>query len=247
MMKLLLFVFAVLMNLSAHAIVNGEKALPGDATAKHTVAITDEKLENCSGTLIAKNLVLTAAHCETRGEMMYVAFGLEVSENNMAMVDRRPVVNYRIVKGAHKVDYENDEFNYKDLMIVEFEGGLPEGYEPAEIAAEDFEVSNGDSIIVAGYGVTHGYHQTGDGFLRKAQVVVSDAQFSESEVQTDERRRGSCSIDSGGPAFVSVNGKLQLWGVISRGDENCRKYGVYTKISYYRDWVISVIQELAVN
>lgn len=246
-MKLFLSTFAVLVSLSAHAIVNGEKALPGDAIARHTVAITDEELENCSGTLIAKNLVLTAAHCETRGVMMYVAFGIEVSENNMSTVDRRPVVNYRIVKGAHKVDYENEELNYKDLMIVEFEGGLPPGYAPAEIAPADFELANGDSVIVAGYGVTHGVRQTGDGFLRKTEVSVSDAQFSESEIQTDERHRGSCSIDSGGPAFVSIDGKLQLWGVISRGDEDCRKYGVYTKISYYSDWVMDVIQELGQN
>jgi hypothetical protein len=243
-MKLLLVLSLIFVSTPAFAIINGEKVVPGDATAKHTVAITDDKLENCSGTLIAPNLVLTASHCETLGTMMYVAFGLEVSEQNMTTVDRRPVVNYKKIKGSHKVDYETQDLDYKDLMIVEFEGPLPKGYAPAEILADDTFLKNGDSLIVAGFGVTHGFKQTGDGYLRKTRVVIDDINFSETEVQTDERHRGSCSIDSGGPAFVAINDKLLLWGVISRGDENCRKFGVYTKISYYREWVNSVIEEL---
>ena len=228
------------------SIINGDMVKAGDPIASHIVAITDNQWENCTGTIIANNLVLTAAHCETAGVAMYVAFGLEVSERNIKTVDRRLVRTYRLVPGHKDIDFESQDTDFKDMMIVEFEGGLPEGYKPAEFLSDSSVLKNGVSVILAGYGVTNGVEQTGNGFLRKTHAPIADVDFAETEVITDERRRGTCSIDSGGPAFVGVGDKLYLWGVTSRGDEKCRGEGVYTKISSFRSWVDSVIKELAV-
>lgn len=228
-------------------IINGDGVKASDAIAKHVVAITDNQWENCTGTLIAKNLVLTAAHCETRGQVMYVAFGLEVSERNLKTVTRFQVVDYRIIPGRSKVNPETQEKDQKDLMIVKFEGELPEGYEPAEFLTDDSLLHNGAMVIVAGYGVTDGVDQTGDGLLKKTLIPIAEADFSATEVLTDERRRGTCNIDSGGPAFVKSGDKLLYWGVTSRGSMNCDGDGVYTKISAYSKWVQDMMKELGAN
>jgi len=228
---------------SSSGIVNGETVKSSDPLAKHLVAITDNKWENCTGTLIAKNLVLTAGHCETAGTAMYVAFGLEVSENNLKKVDRRLVTNYRLIPGRQEA--ANDQTDTKDLMIVEFEGGLPAGYEPAEFLQDSSLLKNEAMVVIVGYGVTDGKKQTGDGILRKVQVPIAEADYSKTEAKTNESKRGSCQIDSGGPGFLNANGKFYLWGVVSRGDENCEEYGVYTKVAPYKDWVDSVLKDLA--
>lgn len=227
-------------------IINGQTVQSSDPIAKHLVAITDDKWENCTGTLIAKNLVLTAAHCETKGEAMYVAFGLEVSEDNLNQVERHQVTNYRLIPGHEKAMGSPNE-NWKDLMIVEFEGEAPAGYTPAKFLDDDSVLQNGTMVTFAGYGVTNGHSQKGDGTLRKTQSPIKDTKFSDTEIQTDERRTGTCNIDSGGPAFVQVNGELLYWGVTSRGAANCNKDGVYTRINAYRDWVDGVMKDLGVQ
>jgi len=228
-------------------IINGENVQATDPIAKHLVAITDNRWENCTGTLIAKNLVLTAAHCETTGVTMYVAFGLEVSERNINTVTRFAVVDYRVLPGRYQVSPDVDDKDQKDLMILKFEGELPAGYEPVEFLTDETLLKKGVSVLVAGYGVTNGKTQVGNGFLKKTQIPIWDAGFSDTEVQTDERRRGTCNIDSGGPAFVKSGDKFLYWGVTSRGAENCNGDGIYTKVTYYNDWIQDTIVELGGN
>lgn len=77
---------------------------------------------------------------------------------------------------------------------------------------------------------------SGDGLLRSVEVKVS--QVKQSEILVDQRNgKGSCSGDSGGPAYVQSNGKYYLWGITSRGDAGCEKNGVYTNALAYLDWI----------
>lgn len=76
----------------------------------------------------------------------------------------------------------------------------------------------------------------GDGKLRQTHTLISSVQ--ETEFRLDESTgHGTCSGDSGGPAYVNVEGKLYLTGVTSRGSALCDNVGVYTNVVPYAEWI----------
>jgi len=76
----------------------------------------------------------------------------------------------------------------------------------------------------------------GDGKLRKTHTLISSVQ--ETEFRLDESTgHGTCSGDSGGPAYVAIEGKLFLTGVTSRGSALCDNVGVYTNVVPYTEWI----------
>lgn len=86
-------------------------------------------------------------------------------------------------------------------------------------------------------------------YMGKYQISVSDGWWgmttSTEEVYTDygtifyeQEVGGPCSGDSGGPAFVTRNGKEYVLGITSYGDEECTAYGVSTSVPDYYDWLV---------
>ena len=55
----------------------------------------------------------------------------------------------------------------------------------------------------------------------------------------------SCSGDSGGPLVKEVNGNMFLVGLVSGGSARCGtgKPGFYTKMSAYKDWILTNMRE----
>ena len=56
-----------------------------------------------------------------------------------------------------------------------------------------------------------------------------------------EGKSGACQGDSGGPLVCKVGDVYKLAGATSFGRSNCsvRYPTVYTRVSYYRDWIKS--------
>jgi secreted trypsin-like serine protease len=84
---------------------------------------------------------------------------------------------------------------------------------------------------------------SGDGLLRETTASLSSLQ--QTEFRLDESKgQGSCSGDSGGPAYINKDGVDYLVGVTSRGDVLCDSEGVYTNVVAFRDWIQETIRAL---
>lgn len=214
-------------------IVNGKPVVSTDLYARHTVAIFAENSSPCTGVIIAPHFILSAAHCELKGADIY--FGL--------VATKKQAVYYKVKNVTPHPSYcptcdmgGAAPGDYKDYAIVEFSEDLPPGFKPVSIATLK-QIKKGATIHLSGYGIDENYKY--DGILKKTQVpLVAVGEF---EFMTDEKKTGSCHGDSGGPAYIMEDSKLYLAGITSRGEAQCRGYGLYGMPAAEAGWIKSVI------
>jgi secreted trypsin-like serine protease len=232
-------------------IIGGDYVSRLSNIGRSTVGIYESKIGYiCTGTLVAPHLVLTAAHCvDPKAKNLTIIFAAA-----MKGVDKtrtRPVVQW-IVHPKYSTDTQAQNTN--DLALLRFEGDAVVGYTPAAILFDEQAVKNGTNTIVAGYGLNFATGiSTGAGTLRSTTLNVDNAHFSNTEAMLGQTvKRGICSGDSGGPAYLEVNGQLEVWGVASRGDSiplplvpKCMLFSVFTRVSAHQDFIVNAMAELS--
>lgn len=228
-------------------IIGGEVVQANDNIQESIVAVYDA-LEGqlCTGSLLPNNLVLTAAHCLGADvNQMYVFFGRELLGGKAI---NRPVD--KMEASQYWASRKLKEKNTGDIALVHFTGEVPAGYKPARFMPSSLKKSlvRDTEVVLAGYGITDGKSGEGAGTLKMTRVKIADPLYSVSEVKLDQTKgTGACHGDSGGPAYIVVNGVNYLWGVTSRGvsdpDNDCSKYSAYTNALYYKTW----LQRMAVK
>ena len=72
---------------------------------------------------------------------------------------------------------------------------------------------------------------SGEGLLRTTELT-NLGYYNETEVVFDQQHgKASCEGDSGGPAYIQVEGQYRLFGVTSRGTRGCNGYVVYSDVT----------------
>lgn len=266
-------------------IMGGSEVAENAPLASGIVGIYD--LENnaiCTGSLIADNYVLTAAHCVIgiKPHKLRLIFGVNIDElmaareQDVVQIYTRSVSSYKVHHNYKPEEHEDKEFDWADIAVIKFAGALPPGYKPVSLLPEDSILRRGVTVKLAGYGVSEVFTQpvdpkkvknldealeygevvcdedlknclsvemSGDGILRETTAPISGVQ--ETEVRLDESKgQGTCSGDSGGPAYVEYKGQMYLFGVTSRGSQLCDSVGVYTNAVYYKDWIDSMMAKM---
>lgn len=202
----------------------------------------------CTGTLIAPDVVLTAAHCVAPVESptdLRVGFGRAVGYS-MTWI---PVAEAR-----YHDDYDADWPAY-DIALIRLARPAPEDIEPipylpAELRITQEQVSAGVELHFAGFGKTE---SGGSGRMLQVRDTVELACENEAgcpwgtspyaprmapwTLCYDQKPGGPCSGDSGGPAFVTIDGVEYVAGVTSYGDENCAFFGCSTKVDVFEDFI----------
>lgn len=231
----------------ADGIIGGTTVSAHDPLASHVVALLDvSQGALCTASIIDVDLLVTAAHCVEGGAAaLRAVFSTNINNQGAAVIT---VLSAQQSPGW--AQHQNDATNTGDIALVKLAQPIPAGYAPAKLLDDASFLTSGQAVILAGYGITNGTRQTGAGILRQVTTVIADPVFSDTEVLMQQTRgKGACHGDSGGPAYVQVNGERRLLGVTSRGvndpRNNCTKYSAYTNILSYRDWISSTAQAMA--
>lgn len=253
---------SVNLGADSSSIIGGAPVDAKDSIAKSTVAIVASVLTAdgqegqfiCTGSLLTNNVVLTAGHCvpevgaEYKEVALYVIFHTDLRK--MERGDIRLVVDHVIHTDYGKTGAEGEDAH--DLALIKFAGAMAPGYQLAKFLDDETLLKPGTKVTLAGYGLieTDGVNTKSDDRLRKVDVeVVED--FGKHEVLLDQTQgKGACHGDSGGPAFLEVNGTQYVWGVTSRGagkdgKDDCSLVSVYTKVKSEADFIKDALKKLS--
>lgn len=235
---------ASLYNENKNNIINGVDVTSDDVLAKSIVGVYDPiTTELCTGTLIAKNVVLTAAHCiGPEPEKMVLVF-------DTVLTDKSKMIEAESVSvSPYWEANKNNEVDTGDLAIISFSGPTPKHYSPAKILITGNAIKNRETVVY-GFGINNVKEFSGAGTLRKTLVDVADPNYSTTEVKIAQNHgTGACHGDSGGPAFVKINNTYYLWGTVARGiddpEDQCNTFAAYTNVTAYRTWIYRKIKSL---
>jgi trypsin len=243
-------------HLQAQSRIVGGTAVPNVATYPWFV-----QGRGCAGTLIARDMVLTAAHCEG------FPFDSAVLLNSLTAYDdirfgraskpsgaQEPSVA-RFSNGA-RIQVPHPDYSpgseANDYMLVKLQGAVPNA-QLVELNFDDnFPVPN-QSLRVIGVGTTAANGPVSDFLLQVDVNYVSNNQcnnlYGQGSIQGDvmlcaavpNGGKDSCQGDSGGPLFDEASRKqvgVVSWGV---GCADRRYPGVYARLSGAEQWIKSVV------
>ncbi|XP_025042946.2 transmembrane protease serine 11F-like [Pelodiscus sinensis] len=206
-------------------------------------------IHRCGATLISDSWLVTAAHCfrgQRNPSLWAASFGTVIRPPK----GRRNLRSI-IVHEQYTDTLRNHEYDIAVVQLaspVEFSGDIRKVCLP-----EEFSVfPPNTSCFVTGWGALQDDGPSVNN-LRQAEVKIIDTDIcNRAEVYSGfispgmvcagylEGKIDACQGDSGGPLVTADSrGIWYLVGIVSWGDECAKrnKPGVYTRVTYYRNWI----------
>ena len=207
----------------------------------------------CGGTLIAKDVVLTAAHCATPDDALSTVSGFETWVNATSY-DYSPYEFYRVPNNyfVHP-DYDPDTVD-NDLALLILTQPVT-GVPLIQLNRDASVPVAGETLMAVGLGINDVNQQTLPDYL--LEVALDTLSFGDCLSKygdiTDEYHvcaggvegKDTCQGDSGGPLFhlgTTAAQDVQM-GLTSFG-KGCGLAGfptVYTRVSTYLEWIDSIV------
>jgi secreted trypsin-like serine protease len=180
----------------------------------------------CTGTVIAPNVVLTAAHCLSEYQS---AAGLEFFLGSDA---NEPDSGRRIALASLHVHPDYAQTDNADIAIAILSEDADVTPMPVRLEALDDSVV-GERATFVGFGFT--VRDVSGGVKYAADIPLSV--INEYFVGYNTPGVNTCQGDSGGPAFLDFGNGETVIGVTSYGDALCEADGYNTRTDVFADFV----------
>lgn len=239
------------------AIIGGEKVSDNIGPFSSTVALVEDDGSGgitsfCTGTLISKDLVVTAAHCLffRAGQKFQILFGNSMATDGIK--SKVVEVSKFLTHSKFKVKYEKKTGRpiiSNDIALVHLAEDAPEDYKPIALLDNGWKVRKGTVLTLAGFGLTNETPVQDPNILMSAQVSVVEKE-SGYIIVDQTTKKGACEGDSGGPAYLSLGGNIVLVGEINgsyQQSPDCRHYAQITDISKHIKTILEMAHSLGAD
>jgi endonuclease G len=232
---------------TAAPVIGGSNAPAGkwpDAVAVYFPGNPD--MQECTGTLIAPRVVITAGHCVDPAQPPLPNKVL-IGTNSLAHPELGEFINV-----SKAVPYPNPASSEDAAILVL---ASPSRFAPRPIATgwAKLEIKNGVSINLVGYGAIDKNAMTYVDDLKEATTTITDfdctlhpADCTAAAMPAGELGAGgmgidTCPGDSGGPLYLPTSFGTFLAGVTSRGYQAdvfaCSEGGIYERPDKFIGWI----------
>lgn len=244
---------AVVMSTVAHArVVGGSLVTAFHPISQHVVRLyimdSQMKAYNCTGSLIASDIVLTSAHCLV-GDILYI---------DVVFRDLVAGKTWRKTSTTYITHPEHDSKNKDhDIALVKLPTSHPSGFLPVKYMSRLSDLSDLDQGIhstfhVAGYGV-HDPTERSDNQLRAGRMKGEQVHLNILFLRPGAAGSSICHGDSGGPTYVQQkDGQVTLIGINTFSlrnksgqiENDCTFGAGTTLIMPYVEWIEDSIAKL---
>ncbi len=213
-------------------IVGGRRVTTSDTGPEKTSTVG---LSGCTGTIIARDLILTAAHCyDNSVEGGYVLFGMQFNGADRKIIS--------IASSTVNSAYTGPE---NDVALLKLASDIPMGYQAVNILPPEIPMNLGETVRQAGYGSDNSPNSFGT--LRTVDSrYVGDTQLGALSVRNGQT--AACSGDSGGPLYVQKNGQWYTAGITSTAfmddQRRCTGGNQYASVSQNYNLIVAMAQKL---
>jgi MYXO-CTERM domain-containing protein len=183
----------------------------------------------CSGTVIARRAVLTAAHCMASATARYVMIGSDPEAAGARFV---PITDFILHPGYAEGTFEGVS---NDIAVLILGENVPDDVVPVPLVPS----APGVGATVRWVAFGHTAFEAGDKGIKRT-VVRQVSQVDGALITTGN---ASCKADSGGSVYVESGAELHLAGEVRGSVTMCTGVSSFISAAHHAAWITSTVED----